>query len=325
MRILKSVAFELPVICVGNLVVGGSGKSPTTEYLVDLLRDKRIAILSRGYGRKTTGFILADAQSTASMIGDEPLQFYHKFPNVTVAVCEDRITGIEKLKQDHDLIILDDAFQHRKVRAGFNILLFEYDKLLSKQFLLPAGNLREPFSGHRRSDVLLVTKAPSGLEREMRQLCEKRFSSEGRDRLSFSSLQYQQIVPLFAYAAEPIPDIDSDTEIVLLTGIANPDILVAHLSQLTSMISHHNYPDHYQFTEQNILKLINDYKRRPSLKKIILTTEKDAQRLLDDALKELLLNLPVYYLPIKIVIHAEDKATFDQKILNYVSGTTRNR
>ena len=143
----KSTRFDIPIICVGNLVVGGSGKSPVTEYLVHLLSDYKIAVLSRGYGRDTKGFLYADQTSTAKSIGDEPLQFYHKFPQVTVAVCEDRVKGIAQLKEAHDLIILDDAFQHRRLNPGFSILLFEFQKLLEGQFLLPAGNMREPFWG----------------------------------------------------------------------------------------------------------------------------------------------------------------------------------
>ncbi|WP_225872678.1 tetraacyldisaccharide 4'-kinase [Pedobacter frigoris] len=321
--VLKSVRFELPVICVGNLVVGGSGKSPVTEYLVDLFPDKRIAILSRGYGRKTNGFILADASSTASTIGDEPLQFYNKFPKVTVAVCEDRVTGINQLKDHHDLIILDDAFQHRKVHAGFNILLFEYQKLRSPQFLLPAGNLRESFGGCKRAQALLVTKAPADISAGQRLACKRKFANYERQKLSFSFLNYQQLIPLFT--KRDSMTVTSDMSVFLLTGIADPKPLLSYLREFTRSIHHHDYPDHYQFSLQNIRKLVKDYQEDPSLKKIILTTEKDAQRLLDDALKELLLNLPVYYLPIRVEIQAEDKATFDQKILDYVSSTTRNR
>lgn len=322
--IFKSFRFDVPIICVGNLVLGGSGKSPTTEYLVRLFTDKRIAILSRGYGRKTKGFILADKNATASLIGDEPLQFYHKFPNVTVAVCEDRVFGINKLQEHHDLIILDDAFQHRRVQPGFSILLFEYEKLLTPQFLLPAGNLREFFNGYKRADALLVTKSPNNISGEMRQQCNNKFNVENQHKISYSYLHYEEIVPLFD-VENKIKDIESDTEIFLLTGIANPAPLLKELRRSAATIHHHNYPDHYSFSLLDIQRLISEYNACGSIKKIILTTEKDAQRLLDDALKELLLNLPVYYLPVRIAIHAADKATFDQKILDYVSSTTRNR
>ncbi len=327
--ILKSVQFELPVICVGNLVVGGSGKSPVTEYLVHLLADYKIAILSRGYGRKTKGFILADQRATVETVGDEPMQFYNKFNKeavsglqVTVAVCEDRVYGIQQLKDQHDLIILDDAYQHRAVKPGFNILLFEYHKLLTRQFLLPAGNLREAFSGYKRAQMLLVTKAPKALDKQQEQQCTSKFPAK---QLAFSTLKYDDLVSLYRRETKPCTALKPDVMVFLLTGIANPDPLVEHLSQFTTKMVHHEYPDHYQFGTADIEKLIKDYKRHPATEKIIITTEKDAQRLLNAVLQKLLLNLPVFYLPVKIDLRGGDKVTFDQKILDYVSITTRNR
>ncbi|ACU02867.1 MULTISPECIES: tetraacyldisaccharide 4'-kinase [Pedobacter] len=325
MGLFKSTSFDIPVICVGNLVVGGSGKSPVTEYLVNLLGGYKIAILSRGYGRKTKGFILADERATAETIGDEPMQFYHKFAHVTVAVCEDRVKGIRLLKDQHDVIILDDAYQHRAVRAGFNVLLFEYEKLLKRQFLLPAGNLREPFSGYKRADLLLVTKAPGQLDAIKRSMCKDRFNEGPPKQLFFSFITYGNLKHLFSGQEQVCSALPADTSIFLLTGIANPAPLVSHLKNYSANIRHYDYPDHYQFGKQNILQLVNAFNSDPKKEKIIVTTEKDAQRLLAITLKELLLNLPVFYLPIKIALQDEDKTTFDQKILNYVSSTTRNR
>ena len=191
--VLKSTRFDIPVICVGNLVVGGSGKSPVTEYLVHLLAGYKIAILSRGYGRETKGFLYADQYSTAKSIGDEPLQFYHKFPHITVVVCEDRVKGITILKENHDLIILDDAYQHRRLRPGFNILLFEFQKLLTPQFLLPAGNLREPFLGYQRADILLVTKSPAEIGEEQRAKCFRKFAEQASEKLFFSAIAYSDL------------------------------------------------------------------------------------------------------------------------------------
>jgi tetraacyldisaccharide 4'-kinase len=323
--IFKSVGFEIPVICVGNLVVGGSGKSPVTEYLVSLLGNKRIAILSRGYGRNTKGFIIADQTATAETIGDEPMQFYTKFPAVTVAVCEDRVKGIGLLQADHDLVILDDAFQHRAVKPGFSILLFEYQKLQSWQFLLPAGNLREPFWGYKRANALLVTKAPLETAVGQRLQCERKFNDEAKENLFFSGLAYGQLIDLLSSEEKPLRDISAGTTIFLLTGIANPRPLVAYLGQYSQNIRHYNYPDHYNFKPEDIKKLVRLFNQEPSADKLIITTEKDAQRLRSNVLKELLLNLSVFYLPVKIALQDEDKATFDQKILNYVSGTSRDR
>ena len=194
--IFKSTKFDLPVICIGNLVVGGAGKTPTTEYLVRLLADDKVAILSRGYGRKTKGFLLADENATAETIGDEPMQYYQKFKNVTVAVCEDRVLGINKLKDTHDVILLDDAYQHRAVKAGFNLLLFDYASVQKSQFLLPMGNLREPWRNYDRAEAVLVTKAPLPLNMVDQIKVRKRIDTRIDQRISFSNISYGQLVNL---------------------------------------------------------------------------------------------------------------------------------
>jgi len=322
--LFKSSHFDLPVICVGNLVVGGSGKSPVTEYLVNLLSDYKIAILSRGYGRDTRGFLYADDTATAKSIGDEPLQFYHKFPQVTVAVCEDRVFGINQLKSTHDLIILDDAYQHRAVSPGFSILLFEFHKLLRPQFLLPAGNMREPFWGYKRASALLITKSPENITAEQRSHCFNKFNKTAAERLFFSSIQYNDLVGLFSKETLSRDRLTGKT-IFLLTGIANPKPLIDELTLFSSAIVHHDYPDHHTFSSQNLSKLVEAFLQHPAKEKIIITTEKDAQRLFDVTIKELLLDLPVFYLPICIDVEAGRKKIFDQKILKYVSDTARNR
>lgn len=321
---LKSRRFDIPVICVGNLVLGGSGKSPVTEYLVNLLGTYKIAILSRGYGRETKGFLYADDQATAKTVGDEPLQFYHKFPEVTVAVCEDRVYGIEKLKGQHDLIILDDAFQHRRVNPGFSILLFEFRKLLQPQFVLPAGNMREPFWGYRRADLLLVTKAPEHLGAQQKAGCEEKFSAEAAGKLFFSALSYGELTGLIRKETVSLDNL-KDKTVFLLTGIADPKPLLDKLYCYTADIVHHDYPDHHSYSYQNLSKLVEAFSQHPAKEKIIVTTEKDAQRLFDVTFKELLLDLPVFYLPVKVCIDKNHARAFNQKILNYVSDTARNR
>ena len=321
-HLLKSTQFDIPVICVGNLVVGGSGKSPVTEYLVNLLGNRKIAILSRGYGRETKGFLYADADATARSVGDEPLQFYHKFPQVTVAVCEDRVAGINRLKDAHEVILLDDAYQHRRLRPGFSILLFEFQKLQHLQFLLPAGNLREPFWGYKRADILLVTKSPDQISPVQREHCAGKFS--GATDLFFSSIQYNDLTDLHTRETKNAGHLNNKT-VFLLTGIANPAPMLAYLKQFTADIIHHDYPDHHSYSLQNLSKLAEAFHRHPAKEKLIVTTEKDAQRLFDVTIKELLLNLPVFYLPIRIAVEANRKKEFDQKILEYVSDPTRNR
>ncbi|WP_461788306.1 tetraacyldisaccharide 4'-kinase [Pedobacter sp.] len=314
--VFKSTSFDMPIICIGNLAVGGSGKTPTTEYLVRLLRNYKVAILSRGYGRVTKGFILADEHASAETIGDEPMQYYRKFKDITVAVCEDRVTGIKKLKDTHEVILLDDAYQHRKVKAGFNILLFEFDKLCNWQMLLPAGNLRETFSGVNRAQTVLVTKSPKVIDENSLNRFLKKLKLSGDQNLAFSHIGYQNLQALYS---ENQVELQKKQEVFLLTGIANPVPLCQYLTSKEVILHHFEYPDHHRFTEQEIKALIKAFEEHPAGQKIIVTTEKDGQRLLDAKLKDLLLNLPVYYLPINIEINAAEQAKFDQKILEYVA------
>lgn len=320
--VFRSVRFDLPVICVGNLVAGGSGKTPTIEYIVKLLNGYKIAILSRGYGRKTTGLIIADQHSTAQTIGDEPMQYYRKFKEVTVAVCEDRVRGIEHLKADHDVILLDDAYQHRAVKAGYSIVLFEFSKLLKRQFLLPAGNLREPLSNYDRANAVLITKSPEQINMIDQITIRRKIDTTLAQRISFSSLQYGELVHLFD-RSELMRTALKDQKVWMLTGIANPQPMFDELARYTSKIERIAYPDHYDFSREELNRLISDFHRCPSKEKIIITTEKDSQRLLSDNLKDLLLNLPVYYLPVEINLASKDKLTFDQNILNYVANAKR--
>jgi tetraacyldisaccharide 4'-kinase len=320
--IIKSYTFDPPVICVGNLAVGGSGKTPVTEYLVDLLGSYKIAILSRGYGRETKGFFLADDTSTAASIGDEPLQYFRKFPGITVAVCEDRVHGIRLLERDHDLIILDDAYQHRRVRAGYNILLFDYRSMFKWQWLLPSGNLREPFWGYKRADAILITKAPEIPPPSQRLEIQNMFAPSS---IGFSFIRYKALTPLYAAPPATVPICSTNATVHLLTGIANTKPLLAHLEDRFKQVVQHSHGDHHRFTTSDISSLVDAYNRDPSDEKLIITTEKDAQRLLDVRIKELLLNLPVFYLPIAVEISTDDRILFNEKILNYVSNRTRNR
>ncbi len=321
--IMRSVKFDLPVICVGNLAVGGSGKTPTTEYLVKLLADYKIAILSRGYGRKTKGFVLADASATAETIGDEPLQYYQKFEDVTVAVCEDRVAGIEKLKENHDLIILDDAYQHRAVQAGFNILLFEFRKLGTLQFLLPAGNLRDVFSSRKRADVLLVTKSPVPLLHVAQQASINELQPNNTQKVLHSYLKYGELKHLYNDESHSLDSI-KNYQIFLLTGIANPAPLIEELEKYSKTIKHEEFPDHYAFKINDIEKFKSAFDAETKKEKIIITTEKDSKRLKAAGFKNLLINLPVYFLPIEVDLFEEDKITFDELILNYVKSNRRN-
>lgn len=318
--VFKSTKFDLPVICIGNLAIGGAGKTPTTEYLVRLLADYKVAILSRGYGRKTKGFILADENATAETIGDEPLQYFRKFKHVTIAVCEDRVFGINQLKAKHEVILLDDAFQHRAVNAGFKLLLFEFAKLQKMQFLLPTGDLREPLKSYKRANAVLITKSPERVNMVDQIQIRTKIDLRIDQRLSFSSLKYGELVHLFTDQTQSIALAE---HVFLLTGIANPKPLLQYLNTYNNTIQSFEFPDHHAFSRTEISQLVDAFHKNPTKEKIIVTTEKDSQRLIGDNLKDLLLNLPIYYLPIEIVLAPKDKYTFDKNILDYVANHKR--
>ncbi len=322
--IMKSKEFDLPIISVGNLSVGGSGKSPMTEYLVRLLKDKyKISTLSRGYGRRSKGFRLVDQNSLSTEAGDEPLQFKRKFNDITVAVCENRVEGIRKLEADHELVILDDAYQHRALRPGLSILLFDYNSISGFKMLLPAGDLREPVWEKDRADILVITKTPPGLDQADRQEILSLIKPRNQQEIFYSYLEYGS---LRAFDEEKedrkLLSIKVSTEIVLLTGIANPAPLLSEIGGYTQLITHHRYPDHHNFTKKNISKLVQAFAALQAADKLIITTEKDAQRLGSVEAKELLKGLPVYYLPVEAEIHEPEKARFNELIEKYAAEPT---
>jgi len=310
--ILKSYAFDIPIIAVGNLSVGGTGKTPQIEYLIRLLStDYKVATLSRGYKRKSKGFKLAHENSTAASLGDEPYQMHLKFPHVQVAVDADRKNGIEQLltqKNKPEIIVLDDAFQHRRVRAGFYILLTTFDELYVDDYLLPTGNLREGRSGAHRADVIIVTKCPATItEAEMKVVKEKLNIDKP---IFFSTISYDDSVyslesSLKVHELQSIPKL-------LLAGIAKPKPFFAYLQNEGDEIM--AFPDHHHFSESDI-----DTIRKSAGNKRVITTEKDFVRL-----KEHLPSSQLFYLPIKTKLVA-DGDQLDQIILNYVGKSTRNR
>ena len=319
-RIFRSYRFDLPVICVGNLAVGGAGKSPMAEYIIRLLANKqKVAVLSRGYGRKTVGFRLVSLEDTAYEAGDEPVQFRQKFKDITVAVSEKRVIGIEVLKVKNDVIILDDAFQHRAVNAGLNILLFDYTRLDEPFLMLPAGNLREPFSGRKRADILVISKTPENLSSAQRKAIIQKIKPYNHQQVFFSYLDYGSLAPLYTGHANLFEGITQEHSVFLLTGIANPKPLLEKLKSITNKVKHYDYPDHHPFSKKNIIKLVSDFSAVSETKKVIITTEKDAQRLQAAGIKELLKGLPVYYLPVTAKIHQPDAARFNNLIEEYAT------
>jgi len=291
---------------VGNLSVGGTGKSPMIEYLVKLLhKELKLATLSRGYKRETKGFKLVETSSTVKEVGDEPLQFKSKFPNILVAVDADRRNGIKRLRSLHpqpEIVLLDDAYQHRKVRAGFYVLLTAYYDLYSDDILLPTGNLREPKKGASRADMIVVTKCPKNISFEEREkICKKLVIDDGQS-LFFSTIDYSDTV-VSGTVLKPINWFKSES-FALVTGIANPAPLVAHYSSLDLKFEHINFPDHHNFS----IKEINTLKKY----KCIITTEKDYMRLSQYFDLETL-----WYQPIEVkFIEGED--SFKKGIYNYI-------
>ena len=283
--ILKTHRYELPVICVGNLSVGGTGKSPMVEYLISLLKeDRKLATLSRGYKRTTTGFHLLSGKEKASETGDEPLQFKKKFPEVLVAVDEKRSHGIEKLLElEPEVILLDDAFQHRRVTAGLHILLTAFDNLYSADFMLPTGNLREPVQGAGRAQIVVVTKCPEILRKEEKQQIKQQLQLHRGQELFFSRVGYGEAA-LSASSYRELHELKA-VEFCLVTGIANPEPLTEYLEKNGLHFSHLAFPDHHNFSASELQEI----RRRP----LILTTEKDYMRLKGEIPEEKLFYLPI--------------------------------
>ena len=315
--IFKSIEFKLPVIAIGNLDVGGAGKSPMTEYLIRLFKDSNnLAVLSRGYGRKTKGFVIAGTSSGVTEIGDEPAQFKSKFPNITVAVCENRVIGITLLKDNNSIILLDDAYQHRAVKPGYSILLLEYNKINEPRLLLPAGNMREAFSGLKRADTIIISKCPAELDDAEIARIKKRINPYPHQQIFYTAIEYLPLKKL--NDANGQYAINENTTVFLLTGIANPVPLVTHLKTKTQHIIHHKYPDHHQFSLKNISKLAHGFLACASQNKLIITTEKDAQRLGEQELLPQVNKLPFLVLPIGICFLNNGQHQFDELINNYV-------
>lgn len=307
---LSSKSYELPIISVGNLSTGGTGKSPTIEYLIRLLQnDYKLATLSRGYKRESEGFQVADETSSAKQMGDEPYQFYEKFKNVTVAVDANRQNGISNLirSKQPDIILLDDAFQHRKVRPGFSILLTSYTDLYSNDIVLPTGNLREPRSGANRADCIVVTKCPPDLSNSEKARVISELKPKTKQQLFFSSIDYADTI-YSVYGESELMSLKSD-RFTLVTGIANPLPLIGFLNENGLEFEHLAYNDHHNFTESEVNMLKE--------KSIILTTEKDYMRLSDhfDAKDKTRL----FYLPIRFQI--DEKEQFDTTVKMYLKSS----
>ena len=324
----KSRAFSLPIISVGNITVGGSGKTPHVEYLIRLLQDKmKVAVLSRGYKRKTRGFVLADENTTMPEIGDEPFQMHQKFPDIYVAVDAKRVRGIETLQseeetKDVDVVLLDDAFQHRYVKPGINILLVDYHRLIIYDKMLPAGRLREPLSGKSRADIVIITKCPKDLKPMEFRVLTKAMDLYPFQKLYFTCIDYDTPKGVFNDKQIALDEL-KDYNVLLLTGIASPKQMEHDLKPMVKELHSLSFGDHHRFKGKDIDR-INETFESLSEPRIIITTEKDAVRLREadgfyESVKE-----GMYELPIKVSFMLDQEEIFNEKIISYVRKNSRN-
>jgi tetraacyldisaccharide 4'-kinase len=329
--ILTSVEFHFPVICVGNITVGGTGKTPHTEYLVRLLKENfRVATLSRGYKRKTRNFRVASSSSLVSEIGDEPMQIFRNFPDVLVTVDKNRVHGVKRILKDNpetEVIILDDAFQHRRITPGFSILLSDYERLIVRDHLLPYGNLRESKGNLRRADMILITKCPDDISAIQRRLIVKEIDKSPYQNLYFTAFRYNLPVPVFnSQQKKDQPDLAecADCGIVLVTGIANPQPLKEYLQKSYKEIIHLSFSDHHNYNGKDLISVSSAYNNLKSARRYLFTTEKDAVRLREITNIAEPIKSKFYYIPIGIHFLNEDKDEFDNLIIDYVRKNHRN-
>ena len=314
--ILRSTRYSVPVVAIGNLSMGGSGKSPMTEYLVRLLEENHsIGIVSRGYGRKTQGVREVTVSSIAKEVGDEPLQFKTKFPSLPIWVSEQRTKGIEALlasAPSTNLVLLDDAFQHRQVDPSLSILLMEYKDAIDSQYPLPMGRLREWLSGIERADVVVITKCPKVLSRDEQTRIQKRLKLSNDTALYFSSIEYGNLRSLKRVG--PNTELNKNMSALVFTGIANPDPLIKHLKSKVKAVQSMRFKDHHAFSKTDLESIQAAFESMPGDEKILICTEKDSMRLKDPDLMLHLEKLPLYYLPIETQIQPSVSIGFDERI-----------
>lgn len=329
-HILPSKKYDVPVICVGNLALGGTGKTPHIEYLIRLLSDPySVCVVSRGYGRKTKGFQLVTSSSSADTVGDEPLQLFSKFKNLQVAVDENRCEAIELMNSQEmppQLFLLDDAFQHRRIKAGLNLLLTSYGKPYCEDHLVPAGTLRDVRSASKRADIVIVTQCPENLfgnpdeiNDEISRL-RQRLHLEDRQQLFLSSVQYEALKPV-THSAKALlhsngNELDPGTACLCFTGIAHPEALHEHLAHLLPLMKSMRFADHHRFRDKDVKSILENYKNMDAEHRILVTTEKDLARLINSPYFCQFESVPLFVAPISIKISEEEK--FNNEILSYV-------
>jgi tetraacyldisaccharide 4'-kinase len=326
-NLLKSAEFDLPVICVGNIAMGGTGKTPHTEYIARLLHSRlRVAVLSRGYKRQSKGFRFVETNSTVADCGDEPLQIKRKLPAITVAVDSDRINGINRIIREIpgiEVIILDDGFQHRRVKPGLSVILSDFHKLFLDDHPLPYGSLRESRRNIRRADVLLVTKTPLA-SADNRKSMATELAKTGIGKIFFTSYGYMDPVPVFTGYPDQAMNSIPGAEAVVVTGIANPEPFIGYLKGILSGIVHLPFPDHHDFSEKDINAIALAWHKLKSPSKHLITTEKDAVRLREFRNIEEEIKQASFYVPLSINFPDGNQDEFDNLLISYAGKNRRN-
>lgn len=304
--ILKQSHFSIPIISIGNITVGGTGKTPHVQYLINLLQEKNISTLSRGYKRKSKGFLLANENTTVDELGDEPFQLHKRFSNISVAVCEKRVVGVQNLLQqvpNLQTIILDDAFQHRYIKPSFQIVLIDYNRPIWKDCVFPTGFLREGKYALNRADVVIVTKCPSNFSEEQKNYWINKLNLKTQ-KLFFSTMNYGFIYDNNTKQTYENQQFIKNNDICLVTGIAQPQPLIDYIKQYNESLSAEIFPDHYSYSEKDVVRLQNINKN-----KLLLTTEKDAYKL-----SKILPKAKIFVIPIMPIILFDKKEEFDTLI-----------
>lgn len=328
--IIKSHELSIPIICVGNITAGGTGKTPHTEYIAGLLRKNfKVALLSRGYKRKTKGFLLAHKGSSVTDIGDEPLQVFRKYPDLTIAVDGNRVRGARKIIQERpetNVILLDDGFQHRRLTPGLSILLSDYNRLMTRDHLLPFGNLRESTHNMSRADIIIITKSPREITPMQKRILTKEIRKAPYQSLYFTVLNYSDPFPVFEEKGKSKLFMTSteETGIVLVTGIANPGPLLDFLKIKYKEIVHLSFRDHHEYSEKDMDRIYESWKNLRKKSRFVFTTEKDAVRLRELSNIPESLKSSLYYIPVVIDFLYDKKTEFDNMISGYVRKNKRN-
>ncbi len=327
--ILKSRSFDIPIISVGNITAGGSGKTPCVLYLIRLLKEKfNVAVLSRGYKRKSKGYVLATKDSKIEELGDESYWLRKKHPDIHIAVDANRCNGIERIMNDYetkdtDVILLDDAYQHRYVKPGINMLLIDFHRLIIHDKLLPAGRLREPQDGKKRANIVIITKCPKDLKPMEQRVITKSMRLLPYQQIFFTTLEYEDLRPVYYGESRKLDSISEDENVLLLTGIALPEQIIYDMKPYMKNIAHLSFPDHYQFTKQDI-EQINDTYRQMPYPKIVVTTEKDNTRLVGMKGLSDEVRYSIYILPVRMKFMFGQEEEFNNKIIDYVQKNSRN-